>query len=117
MGVESIHIPEDFPLNERLRRVSTSVQTGEAWYSAKLGEELDRVKYPLCFMDFETVGPAVPCFAGMRPTTTFLFSGRFTFSENPARSSYVTSPSPRVHQFVRYLGRPVHRWRLNNFDP
>ena len=33
----------------------------------KLRSELDAVKYPVCFMDFETVAEAVPRFSGMRP--------------------------------------------------
>jgi hypothetical protein len=68
MGIESIlDIPDDFPLNERQRRAATSVQTGQPWFSAELGKELSGLKYPLFFMDFETVNPAVPRFAGMRP--------------------------------------------------
>ena len=68
MGVESIRdIPDDFPLNERQRRAATCVQTGEPWYSPDLGKELRSLKYPLCFVDFETLSPAIPRFAGMRP--------------------------------------------------
>jgi hypothetical protein len=68
MGVESIRdIPSDFPLNERQRRACTSVQTGQPWFSPELKEELCGLKYPLHFMDFETVNPAIPRFPGMRP--------------------------------------------------
>jgi predicted RecB family nuclease len=68
MGVESISdIPDDFPLSERQRRACTSVQTGEPWFGAELGKELASLRYPLCFMDFETVNPAIPRFSGMRP--------------------------------------------------
>jgi predicted RecB family nuclease len=68
MGVESIHdIPDDFGLSERQRRACTCVQTGEPWYSPELEEVLSGLKYPLYFMDFETVNPAIPRFAGMRP--------------------------------------------------
>ena len=77
MGVESISdIPEDFPLSERQRRACTSVQTGEPWFGAELGKELGSLRYPLCFMDFETVNPAIPRFSGMRPydQLTFQFS-------------------------------------------
>jgi predicted RecB family nuclease len=66
MGVESISdIPDDFPLSEQQRRACTSVQTGEAWFSAELGKELESLRYPLCFIDFETVNPAIPRFQGM----------------------------------------------------
>ena len=68
MGVESISdIPDDFPLNERQRRACTSVQTGQPWFSPELKDELSGLKYPVFFMDFETVNPAIPRFAGMRP--------------------------------------------------
>jgi hypothetical protein len=68
MGVESIHdIPEDFSLTDRQRIACTSVQTGEPWFSAELGKELGSLKYPLYFMDFESINPAIPRFSGMRP--------------------------------------------------
>src|SRR5208282_3066945 len=68
LGIQSIHdIPDDFPLNERQRRACTCVQTGEPWYSDDLGKELGALKYPIYFMDFETINPAIPRFAGMRP--------------------------------------------------
>ena len=68
MGVESIHeIPADFELSEFQRRVCTAMQTGQPWFSADLKTELESLKYPLYFMDFETVNPAIPRFSGMRP--------------------------------------------------
>lgn len=68
LGVQSIHdIPESYPLTERLRRACTSVQIGKPWYGMEIGEELSKLKYPLYFADFETVNPALPRFAGMRP--------------------------------------------------
>ena len=42
MGVESISdIPDDFPLSERQRRACTGVQTGNPWFSAELGKDLE----------------------------------------------------------------------------
>ena len=68
LGVQSIHeIPEHYPLTGRLRRACTSVQMGKPWFGPELKEELGRLKYPLYFADFETVNPALPRFAGMRP--------------------------------------------------
>ena len=68
LGVESIHdIPDDFPLSERQRLACTSVQTGEPWFSESLRSELETLKYPLYFADFESVNPAIPRFSGMRP--------------------------------------------------
>jgi Domain of unknown function(DUF2779) len=68
IGVESIgDIPDDFPLNERQRRACTCVQTGEPWFSTELNKELGALIYPLHFMDFESVNPAIPRYQGMRP--------------------------------------------------
>jgi Domain of unknown function(DUF2779) len=69
IGVESIHdIPDDFELTEIQRRVAACVQTGESWYDIDgLKAALAGLRYPLFFMDFETVNPAIPRFAGMRP--------------------------------------------------
>jgi predicted RecB family nuclease len=68
LGVQSIHdIPENYPLTERLRRACTSVQMRKPWFGPELRDELGKLMYPLYFMDFETVNPAMPRFAGMRP--------------------------------------------------
>ena len=68
LGVRSIHkIPENYPLTARLRRACTSVQTGTPWFDPELKVEFRGLEYPLSFMDFETVSPAIPRFAGMRP--------------------------------------------------
>ena len=61
------NIPADFELSEIQRRACTAIQTGQPWFSPDLKKEFEALKYPLCFMDFETVNPAVPRFSGMRP--------------------------------------------------
>jgi predicted RecB family nuclease len=68
MGVQSIQdIPADFELSEIQRRACAAIQTGQPWFSAVLKKEFEALKYPLYFMDFETVNPAIPRFSGMRP--------------------------------------------------
>ena len=84
LGVQSIHdIPQTYELTERLRRACTSVQTRKAWYSPELKEELDRLKYPLYFADFETVNPAIPRFAGMRPYDQIPFQWSIHVQQQP----------------------------------
>jgi predicted RecB family nuclease len=84
MGVESIlDIPADFPLSERQRRAATSVQMGEPWFSAELGKELENLKYPLYFMDFESVNPAIPRFSGMRPFDQLPFQWSVHVQQQP----------------------------------
>jgi len=69
LGIDSIRdVPEDFELTEIQRRAATCVQTGEPWYDIDgLKAAMAGLRYPLFFMDFETVNPAIPRFAGMRP--------------------------------------------------
>ena len=68
LGFQSIHeIPESYPLSGRLRRACVSVRTGRPWFSADLQDDLKGLEYPLHYVDFETVNPCIPRFAGMRP--------------------------------------------------
>jgi predicted RecB family nuclease len=68
MGIESIHdIPADFELGKFQRRACTAIQTGQPWFSEELKTEFESLSYPLYFMDFETVNPAIPRFPGMHP--------------------------------------------------
>jgi len=68
MGIESIHdIPADFELSEFQRRACTAMRTGQPWFSEELKTEFESLSYPLYFMDFETVNPAIPRFPGMHP--------------------------------------------------
>jgi predicted RecB family nuclease len=84
MGVESIlEIPDDFPLSERQRLACTSVQTGQAWFSAELGREFESLKYPLYFADFESVNPAIPRFEGMSPYDQILFQWSLHVQREP----------------------------------
>jgi uncharacterized protein DUF2779 len=60
-------IPIDFPLSELQQRVCLTVKTGQPWFSDQLSSELSTLEYPLYFMDFETIFPAIPRHAGMGP--------------------------------------------------
>jgi predicted RecB family nuclease len=94
MGVESIlDIPEDFHLSERQRIACTSVQTGQAWFSAELDKELESLKYPLYFTDFESVNPAIPRFSGMRPFDQILFQWSLHVQREP-------DAEPEHHEFL-----------------
>jgi predicted RecB family nuclease len=94
MGVESISdIPDDFPLSERQRRACTSVQTGDPWFSAELAKELGSLKYPLHFVDFESVNPAIPRFSGMRAFDQLPFQWSLHVQREPGSE-------PEHHEFL-----------------
>jgi hypothetical protein len=68
LGVEDIrHIPTGFPLSELQERIRTCVLSREDYAAAELEEELTKVKYPIHFLDFETVSPPIPVYADTRP--------------------------------------------------
>ena len=73
-GFALIHeIPEDFPLSETQTHVWTAVKAGRPWVSETLREELTELGWSLYFMDFESLYPAIPRFAGMRPYSQIPF--------------------------------------------
>lgn len=68
LGIESIaDIPKDFPLTDRQKRAWECAKTGKPWFGKGLKEALAELRYPLYFMDFETLGVALPRYAGMSP--------------------------------------------------
>ena len=84
-GISSIHdIPDDYPISERQRTACTAVKNGAAWIGPGLDDDLSQVRYPLCFMDFETVYPALPRFAGMRPYDHIPFQWSVHRQESPS---------------------------------
>jgi predicted RecB family nuclease len=74
LGVEKIpDIPDTFPLNEIQNRIRTSVTRQQNFISDELHTELNKMQYPIHFLDFETVAPAIPRYAGTRPYQTIPF--------------------------------------------
>jgi hypothetical protein len=83
-GIMSVHqIPDDFPLSYTQRRAVDALRTGKMWISSELGGELTSLRYPICFLDFETVFPALPRFAGMRPYDHVPFQWSIHRQERP----------------------------------
>jgi hypothetical protein len=64
MGVQTIDdIPATFTLSLRQRRMKENVE----WLGPGLKEALERIRYPVHHLDFETFMPAVPKFPMTRP--------------------------------------------------
>jgi len=83
-GITLIHeVPEGFPLTGNQIRVWTSVKSGKTWVGDDLGKELASLKYPLYFMDFETLFPAIPRFAGMWPYSHIPFQWSVHRQQSP----------------------------------
>lgn len=66
-------IPGTFPLTELQKRIKACVVNDQAFMSKKIYDVLKNVEYPVHFLDFETVSPAVPRYSGTRPYQTVPF--------------------------------------------
>jgi len=68
LGVEEIaDIPDDYPLSFQQSRAREATRTGEPWVCDDPAAELASIQYPIQFLDFETVSPAIPRYAGTHP--------------------------------------------------
>ena len=68
LGIESIaNIPKDFRFTDRQERAWECARTGKPWFGKGIKDALAELRYPLYFMDFETLGVALPRYAGMSP--------------------------------------------------
>jgi hypothetical protein len=68
-GVLSVtEIPEDYRLNEKQQIQQACITSREVYCDQEaIRDFLDNLKYPLHFLDFETINPAIPLFDGTRP--------------------------------------------------
>jgi hypothetical protein len=69
VDIEDIHdIPADFDdLSELQQRVRDCVAGDCVYMSPHLHDELDKIQYPIYFLDFETFNPALPLYIGTHP--------------------------------------------------
>ncbi len=71
MGIKDIRdIPPSFSLSAIQDRIKSCVICNQEHISSSLKEELLSFEYPIHFLDFETIGTAIPRYAGTRPYQT-----------------------------------------------
>jgi hypothetical protein len=84
LGVELIgDIPRNFALTKRQKRAWECVKNGRPWFGKELKDALAGLNYPLYFMDFETLAPALPRFGGMRPYDQMPFQWSVHIQQEP----------------------------------
>ena len=67
-GIEAIsEIPKTFPLSERQKIIRDVIASGKEWMSDELASVLASIDPPCFYLDFETMNPAVPLYAGTNP--------------------------------------------------
>ena len=89
-------IPDDYKLNDKQSIQQACVVSGEPHVDKEAIQDfLSSLQYPLYYLDFETIGPAVPLFDGVRPyqNTPFQYSVHVVQDEQSplAHYSYLAS--------------------------
>jgi len=88
-------ITDDYRLNNKQLIQQASVVSGESHVDkGAITEFLSSLEYPLYYLDFETIGPAIPLFDGVRPyqNVPFQYSAHVVRDEHskPEHYSYLT---------------------------
>jgi len=105
-------IPDDYKLNEEQLIQQAAVVSGEPHIDKEaIKEFLSTLEYPMYYLDFETIGPAVPLFNGVRPyqDVPFQFSLHVVQDDKsePVHYSYLTSgtgdPRPDLQKELQKL--------------
>ena len=84
-GIQGISdIPDGFALNSKQQIQVDAVKSGEIHFEAGVARKfLDSLKYPLHFLDFETLWPGVPIYDGTRPYQQVPFQFSIHIVESP----------------------------------
>ena len=94
LGIDDVRdIPEGYlenPLHERVREATA---TGQPFIDPAIREYLNRLPYPRFYLDFETIGSAVPIWIGTRPYQTHL----------PFQWSLHIEPEPGMQEHAEFL--------------
>jgi CRISPR/Cas system-associated exonuclease Cas4 (RecB family) len=77
-------MPADFKLNDRQKIQKEAAITGKRHIEPdQIHRFLKEIKYPLYFLDFETISPAIPLFDGTRPYQNIPFQFSLHIIEKP----------------------------------
>jgi hypothetical protein len=107
-------IRNDIPLSRQQQIQKECVLTGTTHVEKEeIQRFLDMLKYPLYYLDFETMGPAIPIYDGVKPyqTIPFQFSLHIVVNDGsePVHHSFLANgiedPRPQLlHELKRLLG-------------
>jgi len=114
-GISAIKdIPDDMPLSRQQQIQKVCVMTGNVHVEKEeIRQFLNKLKYPLYYLDFETFGPAIPIYDGTRPyqDIPFQFSLHVVEIEGsePVHHSFlaegIEDPRPQIlRELQRLLG-------------
>ncbi len=108
--VRLVDIPDDYPLSKRQRMQVAGVKSKESSIDKEsIKEFLNKLNYPLYYLDFETINPAIPLYDRSRPYQQIPFQYSLHVQETPGgacrHTEYLAESDgtdPRI-QFIRQL--------------
>jgi hypothetical protein len=95
--VDISQVPGDLKLNENQQRAKTAMLSGEIVVEPSLGEALDRIQWPVHYLDFETVATVLPLYpehgCHRQVVTQFSVHRRGRIDAEPWHSEYLADPA------------------------
>lgn len=77
-------VPDDFPLSDNQCRHVQVIKSGKTCVDHDaISRLLGTLKYPLYFLDFETINPAIPPYDGLRPFQQIVFQASLHVQKKP----------------------------------
>ena len=112
--INIVDVPEDFPLTSKQRTQVDIAQSGQTIFLNKpIQKKLDKLIYPLYFIDYETFNPAVPIHNGYKPYThiTFQYSLHIMRDENSKELEHYeyinTDQKDPIPNFIKSLQKII----------
>jgi hypothetical protein len=82
LGIVSMRdIPDDFPLNQKQRRVVDTAKSGKIHRSSELVKTLPFLAPPVSYLDFETFSPAIPLYPFTSPYQRIPFQWSWHYND------------------------------------
>ncbi|MCL1972590.1 MAG: DUF2779 domain-containing protein [Endomicrobia bacterium] len=118
-------VPDDFELTEMQQIVKNCVLSGTTYISDNLKTELANIKYPVFYLDFESVTTIMPLYHDIAPHTQLLTQFSIDKSENVPEISrhfeYIADHTKDcrreiAEKLIEYLGKEGSIITYSNFE-
>lgn len=106
-------IPADYKLSAVQKRIQQTVKNNKIYCSSELKDSLAAIKWPVYYLDFETVKTALPLYQKINPheqvLTQYSIHRLENFSEQPEHFAYLAEPTrdcrrELAKKLIEYLG-------------
>lgn len=109
--IRQADIPLDILNNKQRQQVESTLKQCDSLQKSDVRAFLDSLWYPLCFLDFETIFPAIPLYDGLRPYQQMPFQYSLHIQAGPGKElehhEFLAQPGidPRAELTERLQGQ------------